>query len=444
MKKILLLLIPVALFIGRSTYCDVTIPGTSLPVSGTEEKIPGTGLAVSGYASWEAGQVVKGVDVNGPTSHDWVQTGYIGLMVDDSISSCFRVLVQGEGQMQFSFNLDPGFVETYRTTETPQLNYNIKRGEGVLTLGDPPAVAWQVELGFFPYKYNSDARNLGEYLFRTFPYPQFIINVFDRPYANLLGLRIGTGVGDIFHGDLLFTSEIQNFPLEDFSLSYVADVRPIKSLDFGAGIDFDRLFPANNLLTTPTQLQDQYTTPGGATRYYTFAGTKVMARASFDPKCYIPADIFGTEDLKLYTEAAILGLKNYPVLDSTPAYYTNLSQRIPIMGGFDFPAFKLLDVLAVEVEYFSNPYPNSYSAPFENDAPVPLTSLPPGVSTLSKWKWSVYAKRSLGKHFFAVVQVARDHLIPLSNSLSATIQDHTDVLLRPGDWWWTAKTEFDF
>ena len=287
MKKSLLLLIPFVLFIGRSSaYCDETIPGTSLAISGTEEKIPGTGLALSGYASWEAGQVVKGVDVNGLASHAWVQTGYIGVMVDDSISRRLRVLVEGEGQMQFSFNLDPGFVETYRTTETPAMTYNLKRGEGILTLGDPSAVAWQIELGFFPYKYNSDARNLGEYLFRSFPYPQFIINVFDRPYADLLGLRIGTYVGDLFHGDLLFTSEIRDFPLEDFSLSYVADCKPVRGLDFGAGIDFDRLFPVNTFLTTPAA--SPYVTPDSTTGYYTFAGIKMMARASFDSKCFIP------------------------------------------------------------------------------------------------------------------------------------------------------------
>jgi hypothetical protein len=101
----------------------------------------------------------------------------------------------------------------------------------------------------------------------------------------------------------------------------------------------------------------------------------------------------------------------------------------------------MLDVLALELEYFNNPYPNSFYGPFEQCAAVPYDF---NAQTHAKWKWSVYAKRSIGKHFFAVVQVGRDHEIPLSNASAQTVQNYTDLLLNPGDWWWTAKTEFDF
>ena len=55
--------------------------------------------------------------------------------------------------------------------------------------------------------------------------------------------------------------------------------------------------------------------------YYDKSGVKLMARAAFDPK-----PLFGIEeheqfkdaDLKLYTEAAILGVKNYPLTYEEP------------------------------------------------------------------------------------------------------------------------------
>ena len=60
---------------------------------------------------------------------------------------------------------------------------------------------------------------------------------------------------------------------------------------------------------------------------YTFAGTKIMARFSFDMKGLIPADslfgLLGKEDLKLYGEATILGLKNYP--DPIPRIMTGMT-----------------------------------------------------------------------------------------------------------------------
>ncbi len=64
--------------------------------------------------------------------------------------------------------------------------------------------------------------------------------------------------------------------------------------------------------------------------------------------------LFGKNDLKLYAEGAILGCENYP------GWYNNIYDRMPIMFGFNFPTFKLLDVLAIEAEYFPSPYKNSY------------------------------------------------------------------------------------
>ena len=168
---------------------------------------------------------------------------------------------------------------------------------------------------------------------------------------------------------------------------------------------------------------------------------------------FLPEGIFSKEDLKIYSELSILGLKNYTVdTNRSKPYYTSLSQRMPIMVGFNFPVcgpalknalgFKLLDLLNIELEYWQNPYPNSYRATYDDYVPLPYPS-PSGV-THDNLKWSLYAKRDCGKNFSVLAQVAHDHLIPESFSFVQGNSDRTDVVLRHGDWWWVAKTQCTF
>ena len=80
---------------------------------------------------------------------------------------------------------------------------------------------------------------------------------------------------------------------------------------------------------------------------------------------------------------------------------------MPLMFGFDVPAFKLLDVLAVEVEYYTNPYFNDNKTKLyaiERNMPAtPFIILdqandPNGhgvvTTTAHHWKWSVFAKKN--------------------------------------------------
>jgi len=413
----------------------------------------------SGYASFQDGEVMKGYGIVGNLDHYWLQTAFAGLRADAAINDHFRVIAALEGELNFSFSVAPGTVDMNRQTMFPQTSLNIKHAEGIYSFGDPGQPYLQLEGGLFPYKYDPDVRNLGEYLFRSFTYPQCLLNVFDRPYADIAGLRIGNQFGTCFHfhQDLLLTSEIHNYPLMDFSLSYVACLNILKFIEVGGGIDFDRLFPVHGYETTPINYpNDKYYTPSGDSGYYTFSGTKVMGRLSFDPKVFLPEGIFSKEDLKIYSEFSILGLKSDSVDDikhNSLPYYTNIYWRIPVMLGFNFPVcataltsalgFKLLDLFNMELEYWQNPYPNSYHETYDGEVPLPIdpqqTVLPH-----DNLKWSFYAKRDCGNNFSVIIQVAHDHLIPESFSLVQGNSDRTDVLLQHGDWWWVAKTQFNF
>jgi hypothetical protein len=118
-----------------------------------------------------------------------------------------------------------------------------------------------------------------------------------------------------------------------------------------------------------------------------------------------------------------------------------MADRTLWMVGADIPAFKLLDVLALEFEYFPNRFPNSYQQVFNNSTPIPLDVTASGRS-ISPWKWSLYAKRTFLRNFALIGQIARDHFV-FTNS-NPKVQIKEDVLTRPGDMWWVLRLNANF
>jgi hypothetical protein len=114
---------------------------------------------------------------------------------------------------------------------------------------------------------------------------------------------------------------------------------------------------------------------------------------------------------------------------------------MPVMLGVNLPVFKLLDVLSIELEFQNSPYPNSVANPIYYMKPQPQ---PETITPHAKYKWSIYAKKCLGRHVNLIFQVARDHIMPQSTVVAIDFSDYTDVLLRDTDWWWTGKVLFEF
>lgn len=401
----------------------------------------------SGYASFEESEIVKGYlnmqfsNYAGPVLTPlWMENAKMGLCANTDVGEHLQIITAFEGKLGFSLTTDYNPQTNYSATQQPHWDFTIQRGEGLYSFGDPQNPILQIEAGYFPYKYNPDVRNLGEYLFRSFCYPAALLNTFDRPYADLLGLRIGNAIplfAGSFHHDLLFTSETKYYPLKDFSLSYVADYSMPGIFSAGVGGSLYRVLPVflNDSGTVKTTVNKYVDTMTGDTGYYTFSGIKLMARVSFDIKGILPMDFLGKEDLKLYGELAILGLKNYP------GFYDNISQRMPIMLGFNVPAFKLLDLLKLELEYQGTNYPNgitkTYYQPYS-----PLPDDPIAGNPRTMLKWSLYADKKIGSHLSIIGQIANDHLMPDNYTTLPAYQPLTDVTLRANDWWWVVKALF--
>jgi hypothetical protein len=149
----------------------------------------------------------------------------------------------------------------------------------------------------------------------------------------------------------------------------------------------------------------------------TFKAIKAMGRFSVDLGALTG---MGKDagPFKFSTEAAILGIENQPY------YYTDITQRIPIMFGLTVPTFGLLDLFSVQLEYFKNPWPDNKAQQYNNTFPIPGLpqdrnandsrylydlQLADGVFGDDDLKWSVFAKKTLFPGLELYAQVANDH-----------------------------------
>jgi len=326
-----------------------------------------------------------------------------------------------------------------------------------------------LQMGYFPYKYNPDAMDLGEYLLRSQAYPNIVVtgnaggwDFMSEANYMMLGLRFNLSLwGGKFRSDFLLPIE-RNYPPEgDISPTYVGTLDPLPGIEIGAGVDCGHCIslapsktspkiapgtaqsPGNEWVVanpnyTPNGSQSQYITDtlpnGKPAGYYTFEGVKLEARASFDPKAYVPLPMLGKEDLKIFGEVAVLGVKDYP------GYYTDVFQRMPIMFGLNLPTFRLLDILSFQMEYYNSKFLNTTQnvINYETALPIPDVGSSRAIEA-QKWHWSVYAKRQILKGISIYGQVACDHLRLPAYDQSFTQTEVTDG--NGSDWYYLIRLE---
>jgi hypothetical protein len=426
------------------------------------------GLHFSGFWSMEFGQMVNAYMLSNFAPHEDVLHTYLNFGITKQISEGLQINAGAELKMYYnSFNqTERAGVESFFL---PAMYYSIyiDRANAIYSLGDPKSPFLQFTLGYFPFKYNPDSRDLGEYLYRSGTYPAYLIADFDYAQARLAGLKISSDLFGWLHQDLLLTTSTDRLPFYDLNLGYIITVDMAKVLNIGIGGMYQSLVPANDNLTTPRTAENMYfknpvLQPDGSytgdTSYYTSAGLKLMARFTFDPKrIFLPSEsdlgIFGIEDLKLYGEIAILGVENYPSSIGTPNNYNpygydTLLHKMPITLGLNLPTFKVLDVLTGEVEWYGCTYPSGYE--YKDQAQYLPTPLPQNqvyldahdYASLDNWKWSIYAKKSFKNGLYMVGQIACDHVRNETPVLSFV--DLEEALRTDRSWWWVFKLGYQF
>ena len=383
-----------------------------------------------------------------------------------------------------------------------------------------------IQFGLFPYKYNSTAYNLGEYLFRSGPYPAYFYNgtyaLVNSTAAYMQGVKASYYLGNLT-ADLMLTTETSLPSFYDGSLGAVVKYKVGEGLlDLGAGVNFKHLLPVRPSRTSAKHPNNAYFTRNGVvytsnpsyyieqskfygrmgdtlnqmkvialadsvsndnrlldkdgnakivgwqdsttklvpgSEFYTQAGMVVMANATLDPKKLFSSDAFGPEDLKIYGEVALLGVKNYPL------FYEKRSERMPIMFGFNLPGFKVLDLIALQVEVFKSPWMNSYKQVIGEsginaalptfgklaDADKSITAFN-DISKRDDLAWSLLLKKELVKGAWLSGQLDRDHtrLVSIDTWAGPGVEP-TEVLdngptslANPfsGDWYWMVQFSF--
>lgn len=424
------------------------------------------GFKSSGYVFWENFRIWEADYAGTKYKGDWFNSILGGFVLENQMSERLKTRVALEARLFRPFPRDVG--GNAPASLLSRYDAYVHEAKAVYSFGNVEHPPFEVEVGYFLYDYNKDQHNLGEYLFRSKIYPTILFTDFELPMDRLLGIRIGNSPIKNFHHDLLLTSEYKTYPKSDYSLSYVADYDLGGVLDIGAGVQFVNLLPVIPSLETPNnpdnvyyqipaqtftdsagqthtiaanqgffesnwQNKDQtawddfsYHTDtanlasprkiypqvqGVKTTKFSFQGTKVMGRLTFDPKKLMGSpSIFGSEDMKIYTEAAILGIKDYPFL------YEDIKQRIPVMVGFNFPGFHILDVIGIEAEYCANKFPNNWWKSLQDGLPQPgpagfdWSNYDASNYKEDDWKWSLYLRKQVSRGLFVTAQMASDHL----------------------------------
>jgi hypothetical protein len=401
----------------------------------------------SGFAYYQIGQLVSTSDptgtITGLPDKSWDQHANFRLTLEGKVRERLRIIAGAElGMATFAKGAGGG--------NSVSTAFSLKEAQGIYSFGkdlkDPYA---QFAIGYFPFKYNPQATNMGEYLFsyRSGAYAPYIINDFDNCKSRLLGLRISSTVFGSFRNDVLLTSEMPvgsgkgNWPLGDYSLSWLTGYKFNKIFDAGAGICLNRLIPIDPSQTSPASAiaQDSAGLPiiqNGDTLHMTMKAIKLMARFSFDPKQFLPEEIvnlFGKEDGKLYMETAILGLLNYG------AYYNydDVLRRWPVMVGFDIPTTKWgLDVFSLELEY----YGWQDNLTIAQGTPMPNTTQDE-YSSQQMFRWSLFAQKTVTKGFCIKGLVGKDHFRTVDAGGGVT---NEELLRGNGNWHYNLRFMYQF
>jgi hypothetical protein len=356
---------------------------------------------------------------------------------------------------------NPGYSNVAPFTTGTKFGPGITRADMEYHFGDLKAPMFTVQAGFFPYKYNPDAKNLGEYLLRSSTYPATLTtggwNIMSEATYMMQGVRLNMALwGGKFQSEFLLPMERDLPPNGDLSPTYIGTVYPIPGIEIAGGASCNHCIAVNPSATSPKRkynsnntsddgngnayvvrnpnyvdslpmanISDLASDPNAnskymfdTTRFYTFQGVKLMARASVDPKAFFPMPMLGASDLKVFGEIALLGVKNHSF------YYENRAERMPVMFGINVPTFRVLDLLSLQFEYYNAKFVNSLENAYRFQAPTPTGVDSTGhilndpnffddtheLVAKDNWKWSVYAKKELTTGIRLYAQVANDHL----------------------------------
>lgn len=425
-------------------------------------------LTVKSYMDY--GHLIKGYDYNDPSKKNTITNLPLSRtsvsVIQDMTAGRFDVSVGLSGLVWWPYY--GGGANADLSQKIMQVKPMVPVARARWQFGDPGTTSESIMLGTFNYKYNPDAKNLGEYLYRSGTYPGYIWTndgwgLMNRAgnYSQGLLFTLSQMGGHLKHNASLFMETVY-YPVGDFSPGYDFSFVS-KWIDFGGGAVFNHYLPLRPSKEVPKDQANTYATvkdvpdptlPDTVTytgrlsdiftdhlivnpvdtvvlHHWTFKGIKLMGRVALNLGPLLPEEIRGPEDLRIFAEAAVLGVENQPL------YYAKRSERIPVMFGVNVPTFKMLDVLSLQGEYYKSPYNDIYSF-VQESLPIWSTTKTDSVHS-DDFKWSIYAKKAVNKYVSVYAQAASDHFRLTDGSLSPSSIPLTP---RSKDWYYLLRLEF--
>ncbi len=210
----------------------------------------------------EMGQIVNGEDWDsnaGQTKVDvdmaFLQRLSIGITESAIVKEKLYLKAGVGGMFWYSFP------RKLNNTEDNLLKFGpgITEASAKYVLGETTAPNF-LKVGLFPFKYNPDATNLGEYLFRSGTYPGYVWNggwgITNSAAYFAQGLHVHT---EMAHGrftqDLTLFMERDFAPYFDFTPSFLLGFKSAP-VDLGLGISFNHLFAKPSRLAPKSPLSN--------------------------------------------------------------------------------------------------------------------------------------------------------------------------------------------
>ncbi|MBF0431254.1 MAG: hypothetical protein HQK83_08255 [Fibrobacteria bacterium] len=335
-------------------------------------------LSIAGL--WEAGQIRSGIVGGSNTNRlrkEWMDHFGAFMYQEATYKERLTIALGLGGIFQFpkQESLDKGIFGS----QWKAFYVGPSSAKGTYSFGDVDSPFLKLSLGMFPFKYNTDAPNLGEYLFRCGPYPTYIMSggfaTIDNATAYIQGMHAEFTFGNL-KLDALITTETALPPLYDFSLSGLAAYTIADGfLTIGAGVMFKNLISVDEVKTTPKNNDNAYFYTDGNyypvnDNYYNSERRYWETNYMLDTNLYDPADTVQVnavqaeiqiiddqqdlvwdlldkkDSLEKYIDTVTLGTsKNTAIntLNSLPEFQYYTSGGMIFMGRFSFDIKKLFD-----------------------------------------------------------------------------------------------------
>ena len=131
-------------------------------------------VVLSAWGSHETGQMYNIRWQGNDIPRQWLMREQANLTANYIYNEYFRGVIGMTGRMWFETYPD-NFRNPANSPRKPYYTVYPSAAEGIFSFNSWNTAKLGLEVGYFPFKYNPDTRNLGEYLIRCGAYPPYIV-----------------------------------------------------------------------------------------------------------------------------------------------------------------------------------------------------------------------------------------------------------------------------